>query len=72
MCAVVKDKFCPREHDVAYNPAILFHHQVLFGDKVGIAAVLVEHVMLGATRTIDIPKSLTGEVLHLTVILGLF
>ena len=72
MCAVVKDEFCPREHDVAYNPAAFFHDEIELGDKIGIAAVLVQHIMLGATWTINVPEGLTGEILHLTEILGLF
>ena len=70
--AVVEDKFGLGKHDVAHDASVLLHHQIELGDEIGIAAVLVEHVMLGATRTIDVPESLTGKVLHLTVISGLF
>jgi hypothetical protein len=57
---------------MAYNLAVLFHHEVELWDKVGIAPVPVEHIVLGAAGTIDVPESLAGEVLYLTVILRLF
>ena len=57
---------------MSYNPAVLFHHEVKLGDEVGITAVLVQYIMLGAAWTINIPEGFSREILHLTVILGLF
>ena len=72
MCAVIKYKFSPREHDMSYNPAVLLHDEVELGDEIGITAVLVQYIMLGAAGTINVPESFSREILHLTVILGLF
>jgi hypothetical protein len=57
---------------MAYDAAVLLHHPVKFGYKVGIIPVLVEHKVLGASWPIHIPKGFAGEVFHLTVIAGLF
>ena len=35
---------------------IFFHHEIKFRDKVGVVPVLVEHIMLGASGTIDVPE----------------
>ena len=50
----------------------IFHHKVQLRDEVGIRSILIEHVMLCASRTIDIPECLTRKVLHLTIIFWLF
>ena len=60
------------EHHMAYQPAILLHHEVKLRNEVRIAPVTVEHIMLGTSRAIYIPKSLAGENLHLTVIFRSF
>jgi hypothetical protein len=57
---------------MAYDSALLLHHQVQLRDEVGVAAVLVEDVMLGAPGAVDVPECLAGEVLHFAEILGLF
>jgi hypothetical protein len=57
---------------MAYNHAVFLHHKVKFRDEVGVGSVLVEHIMLQASRAIDIPKRLAREVLYLSIIFGLF
>ena len=72
VCAIVENEFSLGEHDVAYDAPVLFHHEVELGDEVGVVSELVEHEMLGASRTIDVPEGFAREILHLTVIAGLF
>ena len=69
--AVILDELSTGEHDVAHDAPVLLHHQVEFGDKVGIISKLVEDEVLGASRAINVPESLAGEVFHLAVIMGL-
>ena len=59
------------KHHMPDYPAVFLHHQVQLRDKVGIAAVAVQHIVLGASGTIDVPESLARQVLHLAVVVGL-
>jgi hypothetical protein len=54
------------------NLATLLHHEVELGDKVRICSVLIEHIVLGASRTIDVPESFARKVLHLPKIFRSF
>lgn len=55
-----------------YNHAILLHYKVQLGDEVGIAPVMMKHIMLRAAGAVHVPEGVSGEPLHLTVILRLF
>ena len=68
---IVKDEFGAGEHDVADDTTIFLHHQVKFRDEVGISPKSVEDKMLGASWTIYVPESFTGEVFNLAIIAGL-
>ena len=70
--SVVKDDFCFRKHHMADDLAILFHHEIQFRNKVGVISISVEHIMLGASGTIDVPERLACEVFHLAIVLWLF
>ena len=57
---------------MADNLVVLLHHIVQLRDEVGIAPVLVEHIVFGASWTVDIPERLACEVLYLAIVLRLF
>ena len=70
--AVVQHELCLREHHVTHDAAILLHHEVQLRDEIRVAAILVQHEMLGASGTVDVPESLAGQNLHLAVIFRSF
>jgi hypothetical protein len=53
---------------MADNPVAFLHYKVELWDEVGACSILIEHVMLCASWTIDVPECLTREVLHLAII----
>ena len=59
-------------HHVPDDLPVLLHHEVELGDEVRVLTVLVKHVMLCAARSVSIPECLSGEVLYLSVVFGLF
>ena len=54
---------------MAHQDTVSLHHEVQFGDEIGIAAVAVKHIVLGTTWLIDVPECLPGEVFHRAVVL---
>ena len=67
-CSIVQCNLGLREHNMANDAVILFHHKVQLWDEIGICSILIEHVMLCASRTVDVPECLTCKVLNLTII----
>ena len=77
--SIVKHNLCFRKHHMSDNltrrlvlTIVFLHHKVQLWDEVGIRPILIEHVMLSASRTIDVPECLTRQVFYLTIIFGLF
>ena len=55
------------------NDLIIFkHHEIQFWNEIRIRSVLIEHVMLSASRAIYIPECLTRKVLYLTILFWRF
>ena len=52
-----------------HQDSVSLHHEVQFGDEIGISAVAVKHIVLGTTWLIDVPECLSGEVFHRAVVL---
>ena len=52
----------PRVHHVPDDFAVHFQHEREFRHKVGLAPVAVQHVMLGASGTVHVPKGFAGKV----------
>ena len=50
------------------NPPVLLHHEVKLRDEIWVAPELVQHIMLRASGTIDVPEGFTGKVFDGTVI----
>ena len=57
---------------MADNLSPFLHHEIQFRNKVRVAAVPVQHIMLRTSGAVHIPKGLAREVLHLTEIGGCF
>ena len=70
--SIVKRNLCFGKHHMADNYSIFLHHKVEFRDEIGVCSILIEHVMLCASRTIDIPECLSRKVFHLTIIFRSF
>ena len=68
----VKDDFRFREHHMPDDLTVFLHHEIQAVDEVRVVPVLVEDIMLGAARAIDIPKGFAGKVFHRAIVLGLF
>ena len=52
----------PRVHHVPDDFAVHFQHEREFRHKVGLAPVAVQHVMLGASGTVNVPEGFAGKV----------
>ena len=48
------------------------NHKVQFRNEIRIAAILIEHKVFRAPRTVNVPECFAGEVLHFPPVLGLF
>ena len=53
---------------MADDPATFLHHEIKFRDEVRVAPILVQHIMLRAPGTINVPEGFTGKVFDGTVI----
>ena len=66
--AVIGENLRLGEHHVAHKDSVGLHHEIQLGDKVGIAAVAVKYIVLGATGPIDIPEGFSGKVFYIAEI----
>ena len=70
--SIVKHNLCFGEHHMADDMVILYHHKVQLWDEIRVCSILIEYVMLRASRTLYIPECLSRKVLYLTEIFCLF
>ena len=69
--AILQQQLRLRKHDVSDDASILFHYKIQFWNKVGVVSESVEHKMLRASRTINVPERFAGEVFNIAVVLWL-
>ena len=56
------------EHILSDQPAVFFHNEVKLFDKGGVVTQHMDHVMLAASRPVDVPERLSDQVLGFSVV----
>ena len=70
--AVIRPDLGTHKHHVSDQPPADLQTQVKLFNKFGPIPELMQHIMLGTARAVDVPKGLAGQVLHRAVIRGGF